>query len=137
VLQNAIALKAEHKAGKLNDSFKNKVLGMLFEKSSTRTRVSFEAGMVQMGGNAIFLAPKDTQLGRGEPIEDALAALQGIYASDTVYSGSVASACVDISYDFAPTFALRIEKRIKDAWRANKLQLATINFDNVEPWFAE
>lgn len=70
VLQNAIALKAEHKAGKLNDSFKNKVLGMLFEKSSTRTRVSFEAGMVQMGGNAIFLAPKDTQLGRGEPIED-------------------------------------------------------------------
>jgi len=70
VLQHAIALKAEHKAGKLNDSFKNKVLGMLFEKSSTRTRVSFEAGMVQMGGNAIFLAPKDTQLGRGEPIED-------------------------------------------------------------------
>jgi len=70
VLQNAVALKAEHKAGKLNDSFKNKVLGMLFEKSSTRTRVSFEAGMVQMGGNAIFLAPKDTQLGRGEPIED-------------------------------------------------------------------
>lgn len=70
VLQNAIALKTEHKTGKLNDSFKNKVLGMLFEKSSTRTRVSFEAGMVQMGGSAIFLAPKDTQLGRGEPIED-------------------------------------------------------------------
>lgn len=70
VLQNAIALKTEHKAGKINESFKNKVLGMLFEKSSTRTRVSFEAGMVQMGGSAIFLAPKDTQLGRGEPIED-------------------------------------------------------------------
>lgn len=70
LLQNSIALKAEHKAGKINDTFKNKVLGMVFEKSSTRTRVSFEAGIAQMGGHAIFLAPKDTQLGRGEPIED-------------------------------------------------------------------
>ena len=70
LLQNSIALKAEHKAGKMNDTFKNKVLGMVFEKSSTRTRVSFEAGIAQMGGHAIFLAPKDTQLGRGEPIED-------------------------------------------------------------------
>jgi ornithine carbamoyltransferase len=70
VLQRAIALKAEHKAGKPNNTFQNKVLGMVFEKSSTRTRVSFEAGMAQMGGHAIFLSPKDTQLGRGEPIED-------------------------------------------------------------------
>lgn len=70
VLENSIAMKAEHKAGKTSDAFKNKVLGMVFEKSSTRTRVSFEAGMAQMGGHAIFLAPKDTQLGRGEPIED-------------------------------------------------------------------
>jgi ornithine carbamoyltransferase len=70
LLLQSIALKAEHKAGKINDTFKNKVLGMVFEKSSTRTRVSFEAGMAQMGGHAIFLSPKDTQLGRGEPIED-------------------------------------------------------------------
>ena len=50
---------------------KGKVLGMIFEKSSTRTRISFEAGMAQFGGSAIFLSPRDTQLGRGEPLEDS------------------------------------------------------------------
>ena len=50
---------------------KGRVLGMIFEKSSTRTRVSFEAGMAHFGGTAIFLSPRDTQLGRGEPIEDS------------------------------------------------------------------
>ena len=49
----------------------NRVLAMLFEKSSTRTRISFEAGMIQLGGAAIFLSPRDTQLGRGEPVEDS------------------------------------------------------------------
>lgn len=50
---------------------KGKVLAMVFEKSSTRTRISFEAGMAQFGGSAIFLSPRDTQLGRGEPLEDS------------------------------------------------------------------
>ncbi len=50
---------------------KGKVLAMIFEKSSTRTRVSFEAAMAQLGGQAIFLSPRDTQLGRGEPLSDS------------------------------------------------------------------
>lgn len=71
IIQRAIELKAMQRAGTSPEIFKNKVLGMIFEKSSTRTRVSFEAGFAQMGGHAIFLSTKDSQLGRGEPIEDA------------------------------------------------------------------
>ncbi len=71
IITRAIELKAERNAGKINNTFKNKTLGMIFEKSSTRTRVSFEAGMSQLGGHALFLSSKDTQLGRGEPVEDS------------------------------------------------------------------
>jgi ornithine carbamoyltransferase len=71
LIRRAIELKAIHRAGELHETLKNRVLAMVFEKSSTRTRMSFEAGMVQLGGQAIFLSPRDTQLGRGEPIEDS------------------------------------------------------------------
>lgn len=71
LIQRAIELKAKQTKGEIFEPLKNKVLGMVFEKSSTRTRVSFEAGMAQFGGHAIFLSSKDTQLGRGEPIEDS------------------------------------------------------------------
>jgi ornithine carbamoyltransferase len=71
LIARAIALKESLQAGEINDSAKNKVMAMIFEKSSTRTRVSFEAGMAQMGGHALFLSPNDTQIGRGEPIKDS------------------------------------------------------------------
>src|SRR5690606_4105293 len=71
IIKRAIELKSLQRKGQSPELFKNKVLGMIFEKSSTRTRVSFESGMAQMGGQAIFLSTKDSQLGRGEPIEDA------------------------------------------------------------------
>jgi len=71
LINRAIELKRMHKAGEIYEPMKNQVLGMIFEKSSTRTRVSFETGMAHFGGLAIFLSPRDTQLGRGEPIEDS------------------------------------------------------------------
>ncbi|WP_295883172.1 ornithine carbamoyltransferase [uncultured Thiohalocapsa sp.] len=71
LLHRAIALKRMHAAGTDYRPLRHRTLAMVFEKSSTRTRVSFEAGMVQFGGHALFLSPRDTQLGRGEPIEDS------------------------------------------------------------------
>jgi ornithine carbamoyltransferase len=66
----AAELKSAQKKGKRHHLLAGKTLGMIFEKSSTRTRVSFEAGMYQLGGNALFLSKNDIQMGRGEPIED-------------------------------------------------------------------
>ena len=71
IIDRAISLKKEHKSGLTNESLKNKTLAMIFDKSSTRTRVSFEAGMTQLGGQSLFLSEKDIQLGRGEPITDS------------------------------------------------------------------
>ncbi len=70
-LHGVINRAIELKKAPVSNIFAGKVLAMIFEKSSTRTRISFEAGMAQFGGSAIFLSPRDTQLGRGEPIEDS------------------------------------------------------------------
>ncbi|GAA0346635.1 ornithine carbamoyltransferase [Bacillus carboniphilus] len=70
LLTEALAIKDMQKKGIPHPFLKGKVLGMIFEKSSTRTRVSFEVGMLQLGGHAIFLSSKDIQLGRGETVAD-------------------------------------------------------------------
>ena len=70
VIRRGVELKDLRNRGVLFEPLKGRILAMIFEKSSTRTRVSFEAGMIQLGGQAIFLSPRDTQLGRGEPIAD-------------------------------------------------------------------
>ncbi|MCL2152097.1 MAG: ornithine carbamoyltransferase [Oscillospiraceae bacterium] len=70
ILDTADRLKAERKSGKKHDFPPGKTLAMIFAKNSTRTRVSFEAGISQLGGHGIFLASSDSQLGRGEPIKD-------------------------------------------------------------------
>lgn len=70
VLDLAAKLKDERKNGIPHPLLKNKKLGMIFQKSSTRTRVSFEVGMYELGGTALFLSTNDLQIGRGEPVED-------------------------------------------------------------------
>ncbi len=71
MIVHAVELKKLLKQGTPHTPLQNKTLAMIFEKSSTRTRVSFETGMIQLGGHALFLSPRDTQFGRGEPIEDS------------------------------------------------------------------
>ena len=70
ILNEADQLKFEKKNGIQHHLLKGKTLGMIFEKSSTRTRVSFEVGMYDLGGSALFLSSRDLQIGRGEPVQD-------------------------------------------------------------------
>jgi len=70
VIDRAIAMKRAYKAGRRERPLEGRTLGMIFEKPSTRTRLSFEVGIFQLGGQGIFLSPKDMQLGRGETVAD-------------------------------------------------------------------
>ena len=75
ILNLADQLKYEKKHGIPHPLLQGKTLGMIFQKSSTRTRVSFEVGMYDLGGAALFLSPRDLQIGRGEPVEDTIRVL--------------------------------------------------------------
>ncbi len=70
LIERASALKERHRKGIPHTPLRGKTLGLIFEKSSTRTRVSFEVAMHHLGGNAVFISGKDSQIGRGEPIKD-------------------------------------------------------------------
>ncbi len=77
-VEEGILLKKNFKSGKRDSSMDRKTLGMIFEKASTRTRVSFETAMTQLGGHAIYLSPRDMQMGRGETIADTGKVLSGM-----------------------------------------------------------
>ncbi|MBM7631549.1 ornithine carbamoyltransferase [Geomicrobium sediminis] len=70
LLQQALVLKEQLQEGIPHETLKGKSLGMIFQNASTRTRVSFEVGMTQLGGHSLFLSGKDMQIGRGEPVQD-------------------------------------------------------------------
>ena len=102
LIQRATELKQMRQRGQLHEPLKNRVLGMIFELSSTRTRVSFESAMVQLGGGALFLSPRDTQLGRGEPVEDTARAISGMVDCIMIRSTSHQTVMRFAEYSKAP-----------------------------------
>lgn len=78
IIDIGLQIKRDLKAGIYNKELENKTLAMIFEKSSTRTRVSFETGMFQLGGHALFLSNRDIHLGRGEPVKDTARVISGM-----------------------------------------------------------
>ena len=70
LFERAFELKALHKKGRIEMPLKGKTLGLIFDKHSTRTRLSFEAAMIQLGGSSIFISARDTQMARSEPVRD-------------------------------------------------------------------
>jgi len=99
LLKRASELKALQRSGVAHDSLKGKVMAMIFAKSSTRTRVSFEAGMTQLGGSAMFLSSADTQMGRGEPISDTARVISSMV--DIVMIRTFAHADVELFAEYS------------------------------------
>ena len=124
VLARATELKSLQRTHRLHESLKNRVLGMIFEKSSTRTRTSFEAGMAQLGGHALFLSPHDTQLGRGEPVEDTAKVL-----SQMVDAVMIRTAGHDIVENFAGAATVPVINGLSD--RLHPCQLLA----DMQTWF--
>ncbi|MHB8535221.1 MAG: ornithine carbamoyltransferase [Sulfuricaulis sp.] len=88
LLARAMELKAMFKRGERHTPLTGKTMAMIFEKSSTRTRISFEAGMAQLGGASLFLSPRDTHLDRGEPVEDTARVMSSMVDIITIRANS-------------------------------------------------
>ena len=135
VLNLADQLKFEKKNGIQHHHLKGKTLGMIFSKSSTRTRVSFEVGMYDLGGSALFLSARDLQIGRGEPVEDTARVLSryldGIMirtfdqkeVEDLAKYGSIPiiNGLTDYCHPCQVLADLMTIREYKGAWAGNKL----------------
>lgn len=96
IIDLGIDLKRRSKSGMSIELLKGKTLAMIFEKSSTRTRVSFEVGMIKLGGHAIFLSKNDIQLGRGETIEDTALVLSR-YCDIIMYRATISESVKELA----------------------------------------
>lgn len=99
IIDRAVELKRMLAIGEHYEPLRNKTLAMVFEKSSTRTRVSFEAAITHFGGNAVFLNPQDSQLGRGEPPEDTARVLSGMV--DGIVLRTISHATIETFANYA------------------------------------
>ncbi|MEM7220963.1 MAG: ornithine carbamoyltransferase [Pseudomonadota bacterium] len=102
LIARAHVLREMHETGQVWQPLRGRTLAMIFQLSSTRTRVAFEAGMAQLGGHAVFLSPNDTQLGRGEPIEDTARVLSQMVDAVMIRNDSQADIETFASYASVP-----------------------------------
>ena len=112
LIRRGSELKDLRNRGVLYEPLKSRVLGMVFEKASTRTRLSFEAGMIQLGGQAIFLSPRDTQLGRGEPIGDSARVMSRMLDGVMIRTFAHATLTEFAAHSKVPVMALALGERI-------------------------
>ena len=124
LIQHAIDVKKSSKAGISHTPLTGKVLAMIFEKSSTRTRVSFESGMSQLGGHAMFLSTRDIQLGRGEPVEDSARVISSMVDSVMIRT---------FGHDRLENFAMASSKPVINAL-TDKLHPCQLLAD-MQTWF--
>ena len=116
IIERAHELKKLQRSATAHKTAEGKVMAMIFEKSSTRTRVSFEAGMFQLGGHALFLSPNDTQMGRGEPIEDTAKVISSM--ADIVMIRTYAQSTIE---KFAAQSSVPVINALTDAYHPCQL----------------